>query len=410
MKKTFINIGLILASLVLVLSSCIHDEFDEPPIKEIPIGVVLTIQDLYSIFMSDSVASTSYKFVDDFSVYAVITMDDKSGNIYKAAYVQDGTRAINLHLMSSGGLYEGDSVRIYLKGLTLMDYRGMMQLDSVHVDNNIVKVSTLKHKTPELVTIDQINTGQYLAKLIKLEDMHFIEEDLGKTYANKEDLITENRTLEDELGQRVFVRTSGYASFAGNKIPTGKGSVIGILGKHDDDWQLLIRSTSEVKFRDAIITVNFDEIENGVPVDLEDWENYMEIGSLSWMGYVGTTNSSVRIIGDGQENSTWLILPQLEINKGVLEFRTRAGNLTGASLKAFISNDYDGEGNAENATWTELPANIATATSSSFGNWTHSGMIDLSEYNGQVRIAFKYVTETGQSGQYMLDDILIYSE
>jgi hypothetical protein len=74
-------------------------------------------------------------------------MDDKSGNIYKSAYVQDVSRGINLHLMSSGGLYVGDSIRIKLKGLVLSEYAGMMQIDSVKVVDNIVKLATLKKHT-----------------------------------------------------------------------------------------------------------------------------------------------------------------------------------------------------------------------------------------------------------------------
>ncbi|MDD2634981.1 MAG: DUF5689 domain-containing protein, partial [Bacteroidales bacterium] len=312
MRKTLIINGLIIASLILVFNSCIHNEFEEPPVSTIPVGAVLTIQDLYNIYNSDSVNKTNYKFIDDFSVYAVVTMDDKSGNIYKSAYVQDASNAINLHLLSSGGLYEGDSVQIYLKDLVLGDYRGTMQLDSVDVDDNIVKVSTLKHKTPETLTLAEINTDQFVAKLIKLENVQFINEELGKTFANKEDLITENRTLEDEFGGTILVRTSGYAGFAGNKIPEGRGSIVGILGKYNDDYQLYIRSLGEVNFNmnrfgvyDTIFNANFTGIEDVTPVDIENWENYSEVGSISWMGVSGGTNESVNIIGDGLENKTW---------------------------------------------------------------------------------------------------------
>ncbi|MDY0141747.1 MAG: DUF5689 domain-containing protein [Bacteroidales bacterium] len=417
MKKTFIISSLILTSLILVLSSCIHNEFEEPPVNTVPVGAVFTIQDLYNIHNSDSVALTNYKFTEDFSVYAVVTMDDKSGNIYKSAYIQDGTKAINLHLLSSGGLYEGDSIRIFLKGLVLGDYRGTMQLDSVHVDDNIVKVSTLKHKVPETVTLAEINTDQYLAKLVKLENVQFIDEELGKTYANKEDLITENRTLEDEFGGTILVRTSGYAGFAGNKIPEGRGSIIAILSKYNDDYQLYIRSLGEVNFNrnrfgvyDTVFHTNFEGIENLTPVSLENWENYQETGTISWIGLSGGSNATVNINGNGLANKTWLILPQLELNGAKIEFRTRAGNNTGASLKVYVSNDYDGEGNAEDATWTELPAIIGTAPASGFGAWTQSGTVDLSGHNGQAYITFIYETDSGQNGQYYLDDIIIYKE
>jgi len=49
--------------------------------------------------------------------------------------------------MSSGGLYVGNSIRIKLKGLVLSEYAGMMQIDSVKVVDNIVKLATLKKHT-----------------------------------------------------------------------------------------------------------------------------------------------------------------------------------------------------------------------------------------------------------------------
>ena len=102
--------------LLVSLSSCIQKEFTEPDSPAIPTGTQMTIAQLRQ-FYQDSVVNkglTSYRFTEDYSVYAVVTMDDKMGNIYKSAYIQDNTGALNLHLLSSGGLYQGDSIRLYL--------------------------------------------------------------------------------------------------------------------------------------------------------------------------------------------------------------------------------------------------------------------------------------------------------
>jgi hypothetical protein len=414
-KKISIKTGLILASLVLVFSSCIHNDFEEPPVTIIPVGTILTVQDLYNMYVTEG----SVKFTGDGSVYATVTMDDKSGNLYKSAYVQGGTTAINLHLLSSGGLYEGDSVRIYLKGLILGEYAGMMQLDSVDVDDNIVKVSTLNHKTPEVVTLGMINTNQYLGKLVKIENVQFVNEDLGLTYADDSLLVTENRTIEDEFGNTILVRTSGYASFAGDPIPEGRGSVIAIAGKYYDDHQLIIRNAGEVVFNerrfgdvDTLLFMNFDGIENGTSVSLSDWANIADIGSISWLGSVGSENSSVTITGDGNANTNWLVLPQIMLNStGGMQFTTRAGNLTGANLSVYVSTDYTGDGDPQSANWFEFSdVIIGTAPASGYGEWTESGIVNLSDYTGNLYIAFKYNADDGQSGQFYLDDILIYSE
>ncbi|MDD3686780.1 MAG: DUF5689 domain-containing protein, partial [Bacteroidales bacterium] len=289
-KKSVFKIFAAAAILLpLAFSSCIHDNFEEPPVVDITVGIPLTIDQVYQIYYDSIPAGkTTYKFTDDYSVTGVVIMDDKSGNIYKSAFIQDGTRGINLHLMSSGGLYEGDSIRIKLDGLVLSMYAGMMQIDSVDVHKNIVKIATMKDIEPEVVTIEQILTGQYDAKLVKIENVQFKEQYLGKTYADKENLITMNTSIENELGDTIIVRTSGYASFADKTIPEGRGSIIAVVSKFNKDWQLLIRSSYEVNFDkrrfgdvDTLFYEGFDNAVNGTSLDFEGWQNVALTGTLS---------------------------------------------------------------------------------------------------------------------------------
>ncbi len=425
LKKT--NIGLLLIISLLSFNSCLHNKFEEPEKEIIPEGKIYTIQDLYRI--SDSLeniggSGATYKFAEDCSVFGVISMDDKSGNIYKSAFVQDGTHAINLHLLSSGGLYEGDSIRIYLKGLILGKYSGMLQLDSVNADKNVIKLATNKDVIPQVVTIPEISIYDaiigrpYLGEIVEIKNVQFIESDLGKTYANKEDKITENRTIEDEMGNKIIVRTSGYASFADNPIPEGRGNIIALASIYNNEWQLYIRKIGEVKFNkrrfgdyDTVMYVGFNDIENQQPLNTPDWANITERGTRLWLGNNNGSNGSVKIESDTNEESTsWLILPKTTLSSALLKFKTRAGLLSGATLEVFISSDYLEDGMPQNASWTKLDANIGTATINSFGEWTESGTINLSEYIGEYYIAFKYNSEINQKGIFYLDDILIFSE
>lgn len=412
--KKIIYIGIIIAILVLItfaFSACIHKDFEQPPTKEIPVGNVLTIQDVIQIYYdSVSIERPSYKFVDDFSVFAVVSMDDKSGNIYKAAYIQDASAGLNLRLLSSGGLYQGDSIRINLKGLVLSDYSKMIQLDSVHVDNNIVKIATNRNVEPALITIGQI-TNSYAARLVKLDNVEFISADVGSIYANPE--VSENRTLEDCNGNRLIVRTSGYSNFASNVIPEGRGSIVGVLGVFNNDWQLYIRSIGEVKLTknrcgvvDTVYSMNFNGVVKDAPISFGGWKNISEIGNLKWVGGVinnGTQNVA-RIRNDQNANTSWLILPKQSLaNNVALKFITQAQNTIGASLTLQISTNYDGGDNPQNATWTTLPANIASNLTV-----TDSGVIDLP--SGEVYIAFKFTANAGNSALFYLDDIVIYNK
>jgi hypothetical protein len=368
--KAIISI-IIIIILPLFFTACIHRNFDEPPFSEITKGAVLTLQDVEQIYY-DSVVTTMrpYKFKDDFCVYAVVTMDDKSGNIYKSAYIQDDTKGINLRLLSSGGLYKGDSIMLNLKNLVLSDYNGMLQLDSVHVDNNILKIRTGVNIIPEKVRIGQI-TDSYISKLIEIEDVQFISSDVGNIYANPD--VSENKTLENCNGNTLIVRNSGYANFASEIIPKNRGSIVGVLGKYGTTYQLYIRSIEEVKLTkprcgelDTVFAETFDAAVRNSPIDFTGWKNISETGNLKWLGNVLSGGDGVAYIkNEGSESTTWLILPEQAVSGNTaLKFITLANNIGGSQLKLMYSVNYDGGDFPQNAAWTECQATIASSLDS----------------------------------------------
>ena len=417
----YLSISLVIMLSLLGLNSCIHDNFEEPEIPDMPAGNVLTISDLRQIYMDSVISgvhSEGYKFTENFSVYCTCTMDDKSGNIYKSAYVQDNTDAINLHLMSSGGLYEGDSIRLDLEGLILNDYENMLQLDSVDVDHNILKIATQQYLEPEVVTIPQIQTGNYQAKLVIIEGVQFVDASLGQTFADEENLETLNHDLEDCNGNTIIVRTSGYSDFASRLIPEGKGSIVAIVGQFRDDWQLAIRSMHEVdmdgyRCGTPLYEENFDGVVNGEAIALDAWKNIATEGNVLWMG-MNSGNpplTAARITPNSDPvQQSWLITPQIEVPEGIepaLEFETNAAFDLGGTLKVFVSEDYDGGDDPSTATWTELSATICDAPSSGFGVWTESGLISLADYSDNIHIAFRYDGTDTQKTQYFIDKILV---
>src|SRR5690606_2049372 len=183
---------------------------------------------------------------EDYSVYAVVTADETSGNLYRNIYVQDDSAAINLRLQNPGGLYEGDRIRIYLPGTVLSKYQGMLQLDSVDVDRNVVKQETNVHVEPKNVTVNEI-TPELQGHLIRLDSVEFTAGELGQTYSDPVGQTNQNRMLTDCEGNLVIVRTSGYANFAGTPIPYGNGSIVAVVGQFGGDMQLFIRDISEVE-------------------------------------------------------------------------------------------------------------------------------------------------------------------
>ncbi len=408
-KTTFLSI---LALVVIVtIASCVKRKYDEPPAVTIPTGNVLTIADLYQMYQDSVVAQgvSEYKFTGDYSVYAVVSMDDKLGNIYKTAYIQDGSNAMKLHTLSSGGLYQGDSIRVYLKGLLLMDYNGILQLDSVNVDKHIFKQATEKDIQPMTVTISElsahISDPTYLCKLIKLDSVQF--SDPNQTYADAANLADKNLMVSDYFRNQIIARNSGYATFAGDSLPSGSGSLIAILGKYGSDLQLYIRTTDEVmfnnpRFPDPYLDKNFDDgsITSG------GWTEQKVTGNISWSIYGGNVASITNYNGGNTACETWLISPAMDLSGAtapVLTFRN-AKNYTGPDLQCKISTDYDGTSTPATATWIDL----AFIKSSGGFTFVNSGNIDLSSYlSGQVYIAFEYTGSSSDGATWELDDILV---
>jgi len=419
MKKYF-NTKLFLLSIISILtafSSCVKQEFDTPPINQIPVGSVLTLQDLRSMYQGVNI-----KFVGDTSIYAVVTMDDKNGNIYKNAYVQDGTNAIVLRTLSSGGLYQGDSVRIYLKGTVLSSYNGMLQLDSVDVDKNIIKQSTQVVLAPAVVSIANINSSMQ-SKLVKLQDVQFADLELGKTYADKPNLATKNRTLEDCFGNQIIVRTSGYAGFAGDTIASGNGSIVCVVGEFNGTMQLYIRSKDEILLNSprcgagnftAIIEEDFSTAVVNNPINANGWQSITTAGTKNWIGkeWQGNLYAEMSAYQSGQpSNIGWLVSPAIDLSGFSfvkLIFDTQFSYWNYDALKVYISTDFNGT-DVVAATWSELTDAYIATESDGYNNWIPSGNVNLSSYSGTVYIAFKYEGSgtNNQTTAYRVDNFKV---
>lgn len=421
------NLALLFSTAALLLVGC-EKELDSPPRRTLPVGEVLTVAQLRALH-----TGTAITFSGDSSVYAVVTADEESGNLYKNVYVQDHTGAIVLRLINSGGLYQGDSIRIYLPGTILSSYQGMLQLDNVDVDNNVVKQAVGVQKQPELVTIAQI-TPAMQARLVKLEGVEFAVSEAcnGLTYADAVNQATVNRTLTDCAGN-VVVRTSGYANFAGQPLPTGKGSIIAVVGQFQTTMQLFIRKVSEVQMNDPdrcapcpvactaanSVSEDFATTTANVDISLDCWYNQAQTGSRFWRGYSVSGNMAAQATSFGSTSSggdvSWLVTRAVNYQPGmVLSFKSqrRFGVANHDPFKLFVSTNYNGL-NLVTANWTEVPCTYATPSTAD-QTWVNSGPIDLSTvlptgYSGSFVVGFRYSGNgtTGQTTNFIIDDVAI---
>lgn len=423
---------LLLSAIAVLVVSC-KKEFDAPPLRTIPTGSIMTIADLRTTFVNNGGVPIQWRDSADKSLFAVVTADEQNGNLYRNVYVQDNTGGLVLRLRNPGGLYQGDSLRIFLPGTTLSSYQGMLQLDSVDVDNNVVKQSTGVNIAPEVVTISQLNnaldiTSSMQGKLIQLNNVQFISGDTALTYANAVALSTENRTLENCGGDQVIVRNSGYADFAGTPVPNGKGTFVGVVGVFGSTVQLFIRDLGEVRLNDPrcgdnaclpapSVSQDFAETSNNADVNVECWLNTFTQGSRRWKGVVANGENFVeaRPASFDATSTMWLVSPPVQFSPGMeLSFRTALGSTwLHDGLSVWVSTDIDllTGPDVENAPWVAVTGATLAGSSTSPDTWVPSGTVPLDSFlssGDNFVIGFKYTgVPTTQNTPYRIDDVTI---
>ncbi len=112
------------------------------------------------------------------------------------------------------------------------------------------------------------------------------------------------------------------------------------------------------------------------------------------------------------ENEDWLISPPLdfsETSNEVLKFFS-AKNYTGPQLELRVSTDYDGAGNPNDFTWTNL-TNEVNWSGGAFA-WTESGTISLSPFTSHtsVYIGYQFFSTDEASANWEIDNVEVIME
>jgi hypothetical protein len=198
---------------------------------------------------------------------ATIVANDEHDNLYKSISIQDSSGGILLNLDGSS-LYQtypvGTTIRVRLQNLFLTDYRRMLQLVA-SVDTSSGQLLTTGIPAPlfskyikivkeNMNVVPMIVSFKNLAdslqgRLIKISNVEFAAADTNSTFADKKNKIGASRGLKFCTGGTIYLRTSGYADFAGISLPKNNGDIVGIYSVYNYEKQLLLRDTSDILFR-----------------------------------------------------------------------------------------------------------------------------------------------------------------
>lgn len=438
MKKIYIAFVMSLVASA-TLFSCLKQDYQAPPdasTVDPGLPVNITIADLKTYFAG----SPSAVAVDsDWTIYGIVTADDRSGNFYKQITIEDSTGGITIQIDGTS-LYAkypiGRKLYVKLKGLYYGFYNKLPQIGyvtdnggstsgipSTLVDNFIVRANYPNTvpitKFDGLSQLKSVNNDM-LNRLVQIDNVEVISDDLSKTYAQSSSIASGTSiTLQDCDGNTIILRNSAYADFQSLALPKGKGSIIALYTTYNADPQLVIRDTTDVNMRDtrcdgssANTTFLLDE---GFTT-LSDWNAQSVTGDQVWTtATYGDPKPCAYMSGYANSvynaNEDWLISKELDLTVGYtqvsLQFET-ATKYSGNKLECYISTDYSGTGLPATATWTLLPATYDETNAFTF---TSSGVIDLSSYvNKKVHIAFKYTSTASAAASWELDNVKVSAE
>ncbi len=272
-----------LAFACCLMAGCMNDDWDAPtdPVtignNDITEENVVSIAQLKSANSSTIFNSTdSYtQFTEDVKIKGRVTGNDVGGNVYSEIAIDDGTGAI-LVCISEGGLFSylplGQEILIDLKDLYIGGYGQQPEIGTPYVNKNgrsyISRMNRMLWKQhfkllgspdPSQVVAEEfdkskVKDADYLkthaGKLMTIKNVTFKKGDGTTTFAPDEEKDAGNSVNRGLVGiddASLVVRTSTYANFAGDALPTTPVNLTGIFTRYKNTWQILLRTADDIQ-------------------------------------------------------------------------------------------------------------------------------------------------------------------
>ncbi len=268
MKTSYLFALLFLGIISVNFSSCVKEDFDQPPEYDYPeIETNATIADIKAFYEPNKFVEIEDELIFD----AIVVANDSTGNYFKSLVIQDETGGIELSI-NAVNLFNQFPVgrRIYIncKGLVISAYNNLIQLggntyvdddgelrlggiEEILIDQYIVKGAPGQEvKAREISSFSELKLEDQ-STLVRLNNVQFSSSDTSSTYADDDQKSAYNLTIENCGGEEMTLRTSGYADFAGDNVPNKKGTITGIFSVFGTTKQLFIRKTSDVALTEA---------------------------------------------------------------------------------------------------------------------------------------------------------------
>ncbi|HET8809392.1 MAG TPA: DUF5689 domain-containing protein [Flavobacteriaceae bacterium] len=433
--------------------SCVQDDdFDLPEItfEEPDVTVNSSIQFVKDYYAASGSETPVLISGENLVLEGYVVSSDKAGNLYKELIIQSHPEnpeagiAIQTQVQDLYTFFEpGRKVYVKLGGLYVGEDAGVIQLGGLFVNEgeelvgrltpatfneHVLRSVEVVEITPTTISIDEISNDQ-VNTLVKLENMQFLVNLLGESYGNTGNTFSVDRTLKNcETGATIVLRNSGFSNFKNQLLPEGNGSITAILSKFNEDYQLFIRDPEDVVFEGPRCdpeTLCEGPSGGNFVVFSDDFESYGSFADAEAAGWINTNvnggptkfvlgsfdnDNYAQISGfDSGESEiiTYLISPEINLENSTeeaLTFDLEVAYANGEILTLLITENYTGD--PTTTSWTELELNVPNTPSNGFGGFENVGNLNISCFDGTVRMAFLYEgSDPSATTRYHLDNI-----
>jgi DNA/RNA endonuclease YhcR with UshA esterase domain len=266
-------------------TSCMKGDWDAPSPEDgmasygnqdIKATNLKTIAEVKALYANEINNNSLAQITQPMQIQGIVTGNDVGGNIYNSLYIQDNTGAIAISI-GQGGLYGafsvGQTVLIELNGLYIGGYGKQPQLGTTYTNPNkegatpqvgrmtryawgehyklVPSIDGLIVNPLEVkYNLNSLDIAKDCGKLITLKGVELGEADGKAVFAPSDGSVTltancANRTIKGV--SNVVLRTSTYADFAKQPLPTGRVDITGVASRYNDTWQFLMRDYKDIK-------------------------------------------------------------------------------------------------------------------------------------------------------------------
>ncbi|WP_333693417.1 DUF5689 domain-containing protein [Flavobacterium sp.] len=453
MKKIQI---ILTAAVFFNLVGCVNsDEYNAPDLSGNCVDIAATKQ----VSQITSVATSSAtQYTGDDIIEAYVTSSDEGGNFYKSiSFVSlDNTVGFSMPVDNYNLFNEfepGRKVSIRMKD-RFFNLQNSSTVIGSSFNNGVGRVSGVEYKDiilrscsdvneDELVknfTIAQAKNNQNLNMLIEFNNVQFTDASLGKKYYDPSLPSpggATNHEITDQFGNKIIVRVSQYARFAGNAVPTLNGKIRGVLTKFGSDFQFMIRTENDVNFTNDRVEVdfappivgnniqylgsfneNFESYPTTSPANrqFDKYVNDAAVGTRYWATTTFGGNKYIQMTSFGgtpEANRALFMVPVNMTAANTLSFQTKAGFTNGSVFKVYYTTNYTPGANINTATLIDITSNFSISAGLSSGypaNFTNSGTYNIpASITGNGFFVFEYVGNgtTGLTTTMQIDNIVV---